>query len=117
MTQIVNLTRLAPDIQEAVLFLAPVVRGRDPVAVQVGDHLCVGWTAQPRGEVHHARIRVPAHATGRVNLGPQGNPSDVCDDEHAAIVKLQIAMLQPEEDRAGNRAKCGQLMSSRPRYL
>ena len=31
MTQIMNLTRLAPDIQEAVLFLAPVVKGRDPV--------------------------------------------------------------------------------------
>ena len=31
MTQIMNLTRLAADIQEAVLFLAPVVKGRDPV--------------------------------------------------------------------------------------
>ncbi len=31
MTQIMNLTRLAPDIQEAVLFLTPVVKGRDPV--------------------------------------------------------------------------------------
>ncbi len=25
----------------------------------------------------------------RVNFGPQGNPSNVCDDEHAAIVKFQ----------------------------
>ncbi len=31
MTQIMNLTRLAPDIQEAVLFLTPVTKGRDPV--------------------------------------------------------------------------------------
>jgi hypothetical protein len=31
MTQIMNMTRLATDIQEAVLFLTPVVRGRDPV--------------------------------------------------------------------------------------
>ncbi len=31
MTQIMNLTLLAPDIQEAVLFLTPVVKGRDPV--------------------------------------------------------------------------------------
>jgi len=31
MTQIMNLTRLAADIQEAVLFLAPVVKGRDPI--------------------------------------------------------------------------------------
>ena len=31
MTQIINLTLLAPDIQEAVLFLDPVTKGRDPV--------------------------------------------------------------------------------------
>ena len=31
MTQIMNLTQLAPDIQEAVLFIAPVLKGRDPV--------------------------------------------------------------------------------------
>lgn len=31
MTQITNLLHLAPDIQEAILFLAPVERGRDPV--------------------------------------------------------------------------------------
>jgi hypothetical protein len=31
MTQIMNLTQLAAEIQEEVLFLAPVVKGRDPV--------------------------------------------------------------------------------------
>ena len=31
MTQIMNLTRLASEIQEAVLFLPPVAKGRDPV--------------------------------------------------------------------------------------
>ena len=30
-TQIANLTLLAPDIQEAILFLDPVVKGRDPL--------------------------------------------------------------------------------------
>ena len=30
-TQIMNLLHLAPDIQEAILFLSPVERGRDPV--------------------------------------------------------------------------------------
>ncbi len=30
-TQIANLTLLAPDIQEAILFLDPVVKGRDPI--------------------------------------------------------------------------------------
>ena len=30
-TQIVNLTLLAPDIQEAILFLPPVQRGPDPI--------------------------------------------------------------------------------------
>jgi len=31
MTQIMNLLHLAPDIQEAILHLPPVVEGRDPV--------------------------------------------------------------------------------------
>ncbi len=31
LTQIANLTLLAPDIQEAILFLPPVVKGRDPI--------------------------------------------------------------------------------------
>ena len=31
MSQLMKLTLLAPDIQEAVLFLPPVARGRDPV--------------------------------------------------------------------------------------
>ena len=30
-TQVMNLLNLAPDIQEAVLFLPPVDRGRDPI--------------------------------------------------------------------------------------
>jgi hypothetical protein len=30
-TQIVNLGLLAPDLQEAVLFLPPTVQGRDPI--------------------------------------------------------------------------------------
>jgi hypothetical protein len=30
-TQIMNLLNLAPDIQEAILFLPPVERGRDPL--------------------------------------------------------------------------------------
>ncbi len=31
MTQIMNLLNLAPDIQEALLFLQPVTKGRDPI--------------------------------------------------------------------------------------
>jgi len=31
MTQIMNLLHLAPDIQEEILFLPPVMEGRDPV--------------------------------------------------------------------------------------
>ncbi|MCG3178602.1 MAG: hypothetical protein BIFFINMI_00930 [Phycisphaerae bacterium] len=31
MTQIMNLLHLAPDIQEELLFLPPVVKGRDPI--------------------------------------------------------------------------------------
>jgi hypothetical protein len=32
LSQIMNLLNLAPDIQEAILFLPPVERGRDPVS-------------------------------------------------------------------------------------
>jgi len=31
MTQIMNLLHLAPDIQEEILFLPPVIKGRDPI--------------------------------------------------------------------------------------
>lgn len=34
LTQVMNLTLLAPDIQEALLFLPPVVRGRDPIVLR-----------------------------------------------------------------------------------
>jgi len=34
MTQIVNLARLAPDIQEEILFLAPTRGARDPVTIK-----------------------------------------------------------------------------------
>ena len=33
-SQILNLVNLAPDIQEAVLFLPPTVRGRDPIILR-----------------------------------------------------------------------------------
>lgn len=34
LTQIMNLLHLAPDIQEALLFLPPVERGRDPIVLR-----------------------------------------------------------------------------------
>ncbi len=34
LTQVMNLTLLAPDLQEALLFLAPVARGRDPIVLR-----------------------------------------------------------------------------------
>jgi hypothetical protein len=33
-SQILNLVNLAPDIQEAILFLPPTVRGRDPIVLR-----------------------------------------------------------------------------------
>ena len=33
-TQIINLRWLAPDLQEAILFLPPTVRGRDPIPLR-----------------------------------------------------------------------------------
>ena len=34
LTQVMNLTLLAPDLQEALLFLPPVVTGRDPLVLR-----------------------------------------------------------------------------------
>jgi hypothetical protein len=49
-TQIMNLLCLAPDIQEALLFLPPVVRGRDPVQERQLRSIALipGWVAQRR---------------------------------------------------------------------
>ena len=33
-TQIMNLLHLAPDLQEAILFLPPVLKGRDPIHLE-----------------------------------------------------------------------------------
>ena len=49
-SQIVSLLHLAPDIQEALLFLPPTVRGRDPIILAdlmpiVG---CIDWRKQHR---------------------------------------------------------------------
>jgi len=58
-TQIMNLLHLAPDIQEAILFLPPVVEGRDPISERDLRPIAaeVDWGRQ-RGKweslIHHA---------------------------------------------------------------
>ena len=49
-TQIMNLLMLAPDIQEAILFLPPVERGRDPIHLRQlqGIALVPHWRKQRR---------------------------------------------------------------------
>ena len=49
-TQIMNLTLLAPDIQEALLFLPPVMSGRDPVILAHLQRLAAApdWDKQRR---------------------------------------------------------------------
>jgi hypothetical protein len=49
-TQIVNLRLLAPDLQEAVLFLPPTVRGRDPIHVRQLQRVAaeLDWQQQRR---------------------------------------------------------------------
>ena len=48
MTQIMNLLMLAPDIQEALLFLPPTVRGRDPIHLRQLQPIAAvqGWPEQ-----------------------------------------------------------------------
>jgi hypothetical protein len=49
-TQIMNLTLLAPDIQEAILFLPMVERGRDPLRLAQLQHIALepDWEEQRR---------------------------------------------------------------------
>ncbi|MBI5763669.1 MAG: hypothetical protein HZA51_09120 [Planctomycetes bacterium] len=50
MTQIMNLNHLAPDIQEALLFLPPVVKGRERVHERMMRRVAVNsdWESQRR---------------------------------------------------------------------
>jgi len=48
MTQLMNLCHLAPDIQEEILFLPLMMRGRDPIHEHMlrGVTACAGWREQ-----------------------------------------------------------------------
>jgi hypothetical protein len=50
LTQIMNLLHLAPDIQEAILFLPRVARGRDPIYLEHLQALTalLDWQSQRR---------------------------------------------------------------------
>jgi hypothetical protein len=50
MTQIMNLLNLAPDIQEAILFLPRTTKGRDPIGERDLRPICVvpSWNEQRR---------------------------------------------------------------------
>ena len=49
-TQIMNLLHLAPDLQEKILFLAPVLKGRDPIHLEGLQALAalLDWQSQRR---------------------------------------------------------------------
>ena len=52
-TQIMNLLQLAPDLQEAILFLPPVETGKDPITERELQEVVqvVSWEVQSRGMV------------------------------------------------------------------
>ena len=58
-TQIMNLLNLAPDLQEEILFLAPVFKGRDPIHLEDLQALTalLDWPSQRRRwkEIHAMR--------------------------------------------------------------
>jgi len=61
MSQVMNLTHLAPDIQEAILFLPPTYTGRDPITE---THLRpisaqLDWVTQRRMWQHAERAHSP----------------------------------------------------------
>ena len=49
-TQVMNLLHLAPDLQEEILFLAPVLKGRDPIHLEnlQGLAALLDWHSQRR---------------------------------------------------------------------
>jgi hypothetical protein len=51
LTQVMNLLHLAPDIQEAILFLPRTTRGRDPIYLEHLQALTalLDWQSQRRG--------------------------------------------------------------------
>ena len=58
-TQVMNLLHLAPDLQEEILFLAPVLKGRDPIHLENLQALIalLDWQSQRREwkEMHGTR--------------------------------------------------------------
>ena len=59
-TQIMNLLHLAPDLQEEILFLPPVLKGRDPIHPEnlQGLAALLDWQSQRRrwNEMHGTRL-------------------------------------------------------------
>ena len=58
-TQVMNLLHLAPDLQEEILFLPPVLKGRDPIYLENLQALTalLDWPSQRRRwkEIHAMR--------------------------------------------------------------
>ena len=59
LTQVMNLLHLAPDLQEEILYLAPVLKGRDPIHLEDLQALTalLDWPSQRRRwkEMHAMR--------------------------------------------------------------
>jgi hypothetical protein len=65
-TQVMNLTLLAPDLQEALLFLPPVTAGREPLTLADLQRVAAvrDWRGQRRAWRELRRHRLPANAGG-----------------------------------------------------
>lgn len=63
MTQIMNLNLLAPDIQETLLFLPPVAKGREPVHERMMRRVaaCCNWSDQRRKWQQSVAISTEQH--------------------------------------------------------
>ena len=61
LSQVMNLLNLAPDIQEAILFLPPVTQGQDPIYErQLRPIMAVlDWKKQKRMWERRGRFRIP----------------------------------------------------------
>jgi hypothetical protein len=61
-SQIMNLCLLAPDIQEAILFLPPTRRGRDPIRLAQLQTIALTWSWAKQRRLWAALLRSRRHS-------------------------------------------------------
>ena len=93
--QIMNLLMLAPDIQEAILFLPRVERGRDPIRLQQLQPIARAGLGEAATDVGTLGQSVIGLARNAVNLGDTAaNPGRFDDTMESTMGSTQVTKVQ-----------------------